>query len=291
MTQYKDYLKAESLAQALKHLSENEQAAVIAGGTDLLLKKIPDQASEKVLIDISGLKELSTISLTTAGLSIGAAATLSAIETSALTTGPLGVIREAASLIGSPQIRNQATIGGNLCNASPSADMSAPLLAANASVEIASAASRREVSLAEFFVGPSKTILEKGELLTAVHIPNPPQKSGAVYKKHSYREAMDLALVGVCVFLWQDNGKLENRLAISAVAPTPIRVYAVEKLITGEAELTEELIEKTASLAVKAASPISDVRASKEYRQAMVCELVKRALLESYEKLMALQEI
>ncbi len=280
MTVFQDYLKPNTLGEALSILGEGRNTHILAGGTDILLKLEQDKYQRCSLVDITGIDSLSGISASETGLWIGAATKLSDIAKSGQLTGAYQVLASAASLIGSPQIRNMATIGGNLCNASPSADMSAPLLVLEAQLEISSAAQKRLVPLADFFSGPSKTVLEPGEMLTALHIPAPEHGSAATYCKHSTRGAMDLAVAGVSVLLWRLEGQYHARIGLAAVSPTPIRVYQAEQLISGAKSLDDELISSAANSAAETCRPISDIRASAEYRKALVGELTVRALSE-----------
>jgi len=275
-----NYIKPQTLAETLLLLSDNDDAHIISGGTDLLLQIQRERYQNCLLIDINGITELIGISLTKSGLWIGAATKLSEIVSSEQLIGAFKVIGYAASLIGSPQIRNMASIGGNLCNASPSADLSAPLLVLDTQAEITSAKEKRIVPLSEFFIGPSKTIIQAGEMLTALHIPSPEHKAVATYYKHSTRRAMDLAIVGVSALLWRIEDKHYARIGLSAVAPTPIRVYQAEQLISGVKCIDDKLISEIAKLASEACCPINDVRASIEYRQTMVQALIKKALID-----------
>ncbi len=212
-------------------------------------------------------------------LLLGAATPLAAIEHAPEVMERFPAIAEAASFIGSAQVRTRATVGGNLCNAAPSADMAAILLACDAEAIITDGASERSVPLEEFFVGPGQTALARGELLKAVRVPAAPAGSFARYFK-SFRSAMDCCTVGVAVFAAFAPGSTEVRqvrLALGAVAPTPMRAHECERLLVGK-DLDDGLIARVSEQAVGETSPISDVRASAEYRRILVQVLSRRAL-------------
>ncbi len=280
-----DYIKPRTIDETLSVLKENPLARVLAGGTDILLQIQKDKYRHCLLVDINDLNHLAGISCTATGLWIGAATRLSEVVKSDQLTGAFQVLRQAASLIGSPQIRNMATIGGNLCNASPSADMSAPLIVLDAQAEIMSVERKRVVPLTDFFSGPSKNILKPGEMLAGLQIPLPARGAAAVYHKHSTRRAMDLAVVGVSVMLWCIDGDYHARIGLSAVAPTPIRARRAEQLISGVKDIDAALISQVAMQAVGECNPISDVRASAEYRRAMVAAMTKKALEDGLQQL------
>jgi|ETNmetMinimDraft_35_1059890.scaffolds.fasta_scaffold80011_2 carbon-monoxide dehydrogenase medium subunit len=277
-----DYIRAETLEEALNLLEKNKgQALIIAGGTDLLLKHNRNVSSEIVLIDISAIPELVEISSTKESLRIGAACTFAAIEKSPLLTDTLNVLSASASAVGSPQVRNIATIGGNLCNAAPSADSAPPLLVLDAHLEIASAKERRQVPLTSFFTAPGQIALIADELLTAIVVPPQPPDARAVYLRNSPRRALDLAIVGVAVKLWVADGKFQGRIALGAVAPTPLRAVQAEALLASNQSSDDDTLMTVAKCAAEEAAPISDVRATAEYRREMVEVLTFRALKQA----------
>jgi carbon-monoxide dehydrogenase medium subunit len=187
------------------------------------------------------------------------------------------VLVEAARRIGSAQIRNAATIGGNLCNASPCADTAPPLLVLDARVRVEGPAGSREVPLEEFFVAPGETRLAPGEVLTHVLIDRPPPGARARFLKHG-RVRMDLALVSVAALLATDEGRATRvRVAAGSVAPRPVRLHRVEELLEGE-PVTSDLVAEAGALAREEIAPISDVRASAEYRRDLTEVLTRRAL-------------
>lgn len=274
------YRKVNSITDALLALDQLENTRVIAGGTDLLLKLSSDLSPSIILIDITGVKQLGGIEVTDKGLRIGATTRMGDIARSNLLTGSLKMLAQGASVVGSTQIRNLATIGGNLCNASPSADTAAPLLALDAKVEIHSPKGIRIINLGDFFIGPGQTSLARDEILSAVLIPFQPNNARGIYIKHAARGAMCLAMVGVAAYCAHKDSGHVFRLALSAVAPTPIRASKAERLLNQAAKVDEQLIQKAAQLAAKESEPITDVRASAKYRREMVSQLTARALRE-----------
>jgi CO/xanthine dehydrogenase FAD-binding subunit len=273
-----DVVKAESLDDVMGLMGRRDtNPRILAGGTDLLLRYTMDPADSLTLIDVTGVDELTTIETDADGVRIGAAVKLTDIVESEVLSARLPVLVQGALDVAGPQIRNLGTLGGNVCNASPSADTIPPLLVLDAGAEYLSGGEKHSVPLREFFLGPGQTVLGDGGVLTALRIEWPSAAACGVYIKHSPRRAMDLAIVGVAVLLDAAPDELEARIALGAVAPTPIRVTAAEDLLRG-AELTEETIGEAARLAENAATPIDDVRGSARYRRDMVRELVTRAL-------------
>ena len=195
------------------------------------------------------------------------------------------LLAQAAAKLGSVQVRNRATIGGNLCNASPSADTASALLALDARVEIYGKTGMRVIELDRFFLGPGATVLDDGELLTRLKIPLTRNRQGSVYYKLSTRKAMDLAFVGVAVLieLGENDEIIKTRIALGAVAPTPIRVPSAERPLEGM-RLRPEAARESAELAARSCEPISDHRASAEYRREMVRELCQQALWAAYRQ-------
>lgn len=275
-----DYFKPSTLSEALTLLNSYDgQAKIFAGGTDLLVGMKEKEQSPRYIIDIKGISELNNINYDSRqGLNMGALIIIRTIESSPLVKKNYPFLSHAAGVLGSVQVRNKATIGGNLCNAAPSAETAPSLLCLDARVKIASLKGERVISLEDFFQGPGLTALDK-EILTEIQLP--PCKKKGIYIKHSPRRAMDIAVVGVAVAVTEDRekGKWEEvRIALGAVASTPIRAMKAEEIITGQ-KIRLELIEKAAAHAEEAASPIFDVRASAGYRRKMVGILVQRALL------------
>jgi CO/xanthine dehydrogenase FAD-binding subunit len=282
MSVIREYVRASSIEDVVAALrGASLPAQVLAGGTDLLTKLGRGSPEPVVTVDICAVHELTQIETTADGLRIGAATKLADIERSNALTGVWRVLAEGAAKVGSSQVRNLATLGGNICNASPAADTIPPLLVLEAQVETVSPRGRRMMRLVDFFAGPGRTVLEKDEMLAFLHIPRPPDGASATYLKHSPRRAMDLAVVGVAVLLVPSNGRLEARIALGAVSPTPMRASAAEQLLATSARMSDEVIAHAARLAAEAAAPISDIRASAPYRREMVRVLTERALQQA----------
>jgi carbon-monoxide dehydrogenase medium subunit len=241
----------------------------------------------ELLVSLSGLDELRYVRSDRQFFRLGATTTLAEIESSPVVLKAFPVLSEAAREIGSLQIRDTGTVGGNLCNAVPSADMAPPLLALGAGVLIVGPQGERELALEKFFTGPHKNALAAGELLKEVRIPVRENPVGAVFLKHAPRRAMEIAIVGVAAAVSASRrGAPAGYVGISlgAVAPTPIRVPQAEKELTGKT-IDVALARAAAAIAEAESRPISDVRSSAEHRRAMVRVLTRRALLEALERL------
>lgn len=256
-----------------------EQARVIAGGTDLLIALKEHAERPAYVISLASIPGWRYIEYDEAqGLRIGAATTVRSVETSPIVRAKYPVLAVAAGLLASIQIRNLATVAGNICRASPSADMPPALLVLRATVKLVGSAGDRLVPLEEFFTGPGRTVLQPDELLAEIQVPPPHPQTGAVYIKHSPRRAMDLAVVGVAALVALEGGRcVEARIALGAVAPTPRRAPAAEEILRGR-EPTAVCIEDAARAAAELASPISDLRGTAKYRRQMVHVLTRRAL-------------
>jgi carbon-monoxide dehydrogenase medium subunit len=209
---------------------------------------------------------------------VGAAVTARELELDARVRAGYPALAESGALVGSVQIRNLATVGGNLCNAAPSADMAPPLLALDAEAIIAGPRGQRRVPLADFFVGVRRTVLEPGELLLELVVLAPPPGSGGSYLRHTPRRELDIAVVGVASQVTLAGGVCTHaRVALAAVAPTPVRAAAAEAALVGQ-PLSSEQIERAAALAMEAARPISDQRGSADFRRHLVRALTRRTL-------------
>jgi carbon-monoxide dehydrogenase medium subunit len=278
-----NYLAPATLDEALSLLARYKgKARVIAGGTDLVpkLKRREIGAPEHV-IDLKAVPGLDNIEYDAAGLSLGALVTIGAVETSAIIGEKFGVLAQAARSMASPQVRNRGTIAGNICNAVPSADSAPPLLTLGAKLKLISQKGERIVGIEDFFTGPNQTTLSNDEILEEIHIPHPPPNSQGIYLKLTPRRAMDLAIVGVAAVVTAQDGVCKDiRIALGAVAPTPVRAKKAEAVLKGQ-KFDDNLIEKAARTAAGEARPIDDHRASAEYRRDMVEVLVKRAIKQA----------
>ena len=281
-----EYQKVYSLEEALDAASASKGAsAFLAGGTDLLVQIKEGKRQPRCVIDVKGVQGVDGLTLLGDELSIGALTSIRTLETSPSVLDKAPLLAQAAAKLGSVQIRHRATIGGNVCNASPSADMAPALLVLEAQAEICGKTGLRVVDLGKFFLGPGTTVLGDQEILTRVKIPLTGKRRGSVYYKLSTRKAMDLAFVGVAVLLELDGGDRisKARVALGAVAPTPVRVPSVEKLLEGTI-LSLEAARESGELAARSCEPISDLRASADYRREMVRELCQQGLLAAYRQ-------
>jgi carbon-monoxide dehydrogenase medium subunit len=276
-----EYLEAKTVKEACSLLSQyKDKARLIAGGTDLLVAARRRKITPLYVINIKTIPNLDYITADGKGLQIGALATLSDIESSPLIRDGFPIIADSAHQVGTPQIRNVGTIGGNLCNAAPSADMAPALIGLGAKAKLKGVKGERTVALEDFFTGPGETVLKTGEMLIEIQVPNPPPHTGGIYLKLPARTAIDLAVVGVAVVVKLDAkgaNIVDAKIVLGAVAPTPIRARKAEDIIKGKA-VNEELIEKAAQVAAEEAKPISDVRGSAGYRKEMVRVLTNRAI-------------
>ena len=274
-----------SLQEASRLLKDNGPGGrFLAGGTDLVIAIKEKGLLPKYVVDLKKVPGLSGIRENGDGsITIGALTTMREIETAPLITGKFPFLAQSAAEVGSIQIRNRATVGGNMANATPSADVAPALIALNAAATIFSAAGERTVSLEEFFRGPGQSVMTPDEILTEITIPKTDPRLVGEYIKFSPRDMMDLAYVGVAVayVLDEKERRCENvRIVLGAVAPTPIRAPKAEAILEGRI-LTEELATRAGEMAAQEAKPISDVRSSADYRRAMVGVMTKRALLNA----------
>jgi carbon-monoxide dehydrogenase medium subunit len=223
---------------------------------------------------ISGLDRIGPS--TRGGLSIGALATIGSVETSAIVRNAFPMVAEAAHQLGSLPVRNRATVGGNLCNSSPSADMAPPLIALGAIAKISGPKGKRSVKLEDFFTGPGKTLLSKTEIITEIRIPTPPKDSFSAFLKHGPRQCMDIATVNAALLVTM-KGKLceDARIVLGAVAPIPMRAKKAEAEIRGK-PIDDAAVRRVAEIAAHECVPISDVRGSANYRRQIVDVLVRR---------------
>ena len=258
---------------------------VVAGGTDLLPQLKNGVLKPGWVVDLSAVAELRTISDAPDGrLRIGASVTARELELDARVRSRFPALAESAAMVGSVQVRNLATLGGNLCNAAPSADMAPPLLALDAEAVIAGPSGQRRVSMASFFLGVRRTVLAPGELLLEIVVPAQGAHSGGNYLRHTPRRELDIAVVGVASQITLAGGKCTAaRIALAAVAPVPLRATDAEQALVGQ-PLTPQQIERAADLASGAARPIDDHRGSIEFRNHLVRVLTRRTLTTALER-------
>ncbi|RLG82607.1 MAG: xanthine dehydrogenase family protein subunit M [Thermoprotei archaeon] len=271
------YYKPQTLDEALRLLNELDDAKVMAGGTDLLIDMRIGRLRPKNIIDINDLNELRHIVDEGKYIHIGALTRLQELIDSEIVREKLPILYEAIYHMASWQIRNRGTIGGNLCNASPAADTAPPLMVLEAKLRAISIKGERTIDIRDFFIGPRKTLLNKNELLKEIIVP--------VYKGYGYsymklgrRNSFTLSIVSVASLVKiEDNVFSDVRIALNSIAPTPIRAFSVEKYLVGR-KVTIDNVKAASKLVVKDISPITDIRATAEYRRDMAIILTFDAL-------------
>jgi len=271
------YVRVASVPDLLEALRD-DGAAVLAGGTDLLVKMHAGLLSADLLVDISDLAALRGVSETAGRIEIKAATPAEDLIASELIRERLPMLATVLRRLGSVQIRNRGTLGGNLVNASPAADGAVALLLYDAEVVLTGPSGDRVLPVEEFLVGPGRTSLERGEFVREIRVPAPERTLLGFFHKVGKRRAMTIAIASVGALLEIENGRIrEARIAAGSVAPVPLRLRRVEDRLHS-ADLTDETIEAAKRLAATSVSPIDDVRASAAYRRAVVGDLVARAL-------------
>src|SRR3989304_10049567 len=284
-----EYREARSIPEICSLLYRyGDEAKILAGGTDLLVRMKEKEIRPRYLIDLKAIPGLNFIRYVEGnGITIGALTCLSDLEESPLIQEKARILTRAAPTIGAIQTRNKATLGGNLCNASPASDMAPALLALEARIKLIGLGGERIIPLEDFFLGPGKTCLNPGEILAEIIIPGKMLGKTGVYLKHSTRRALDLAIVSTAVVMetGSDRAYIQDiKIALGAVAPTPLRLKSVEEML--KQELPEEpLLEQAAQKAATEGSPITDLRASAEYRREMVRVLLKRGIKRAWGEL------
>jgi len=279
------YVAAKDVTDAVALLAEHGAGAkVLAGGTDLLadLKFAPHHPD--IIVDISRLDELKDIEVADDGLHIGALVTHSEIMRSPVIRDMFPALVEAAYTIGAVQTRNLGTLGGNLVTCVPSMDSGPTLIALEAEVVIAGPGGERRIQLGELFAGPRKTSLKTGELLTDIIIPKANLNKPAAFEKFGLRKGQALALVNAAAAFFVDNGNFKApRIALGAVAPIVIRALEAEAYLEGR-KITKDAMAEAGRIAATEAEPISDFRASADYRRDLITVLVKRCLANSHTR-------
>jgi carbon-monoxide dehydrogenase medium subunit len=275
-----EFYAPKSLGEAVRFLSEKgSRTGIIAGGTDLIPKLREGVSQPDFVLNLLEIEELNGIREANQVLHIGATTTHTQIAESSALQRTCPALVQAAAAVGGPLVRNRGTIGGNLANASPAADLACALLALEAEAVLRSEKRIRVVPLGDFFVGPGQTMINPDELLTEVSIR--PPRGKCVFRKLGRRQAMSLSIVNAAVCLEME-GKIcrKSRIALGSVAPTPIRCHAAEMMLANK-EIGPELISKCAGAAVALAKPIDDQRAKAWYRVEAGTVLLKRALAEA----------
>ena len=277
-----EYLEARTLRQAITLLQRHgDKARIVAGSTDFLVRWRQGLWAPDYVVNIQRVRGLGRLFYSPRnGLRFGALTTVQMLEQHPQVRQHYPALAAAAASFAGVQVRNLATVGGNICNASPSGDMLPALLAFDARCRITGPGGDRWVPLDQVFTGPGRTVLAPDEVLTEVLVPPPASNTGSLYIKHSPRGAMDIATVGVAsVVSWDPRSRVcrEARIALGAVAPTPLRAYSAEDLLRGQ-RLDPEIIESAALEAQAQARPIDDIRGTAHHRSDMAAVLTRRTL-------------
>ena len=275
------YREAQTVPEAIDILRQEDGGRIVAGATDTLIRWRLGAWKPQYVLNIKRIPDLDTLRYSPdTGLSLGPLVTIRTLERQALVQTHYPALAQAAMAFAGVQIRNLATVGGNICNASPAGDTLPALLAYNAECRIAGPAGERVVPLADFIVAPGRTALQPAEMLVEVHLPALAARSGGLYIKHSPRSTMDIATVGVAAVVTlavSGNVCQEVRITLGAVAPTVVRASAAEAVLRGQLA-DAATIQRAAQVALEAAHPIDDIRATAAHRRRVVVPLVQRAV-------------
>ncbi len=284
-----DYVRASTPDEVVRLLEQHgEDARLLMGGTDLFVRMRDDVIRPQIVVDVKhlpGMREILYGGQT--GLTVGAAVTMNQLARHPDVQAHYPLLAEAANSVASYQVRNRATLGGNLCNASPAADTAPAALVLDGRLVLYGPDGAREVTALDFFIGPGQTAMQAGELLKAVRFPPPPAGSAGKYLKLGRNKAGDLSIVGVAVFGFPDGATPSGynfRIGLASVAPMPLRAMEAEEVLAANPP-GEKTFAAAAEKAMEAATPIDDVRASAAYRKAMVRAFTLRALREVWERL------
>ena len=281
-----DYEAPTSVREAVDLLNEaGDGARPLAGGTDILVQLRGRAYDLDLLVDVKSVPELNELTYDPDnGLTIGAAVPCYRIYGNSTVRSVYPGIVDAANIIGGTQIQGRASLGGNLCNAAPSADSVPAMIAYNGVARISGPNGSREVALEEFCTGVRQTVLERGEVLVAMHFPTPAANSGANYIRFIPRNEMDIAVAGAGVSVELDNGNIKSaRVTLASVAPTPLFVSEAGEAVAGK-PATEETVRIASGLARDAAVPITDMRGTIEYRKHLCEVLTRRAMMTAIER-------
>jgi len=278
-----DYYQPRSLQEAYGLMEKQKgEARFIAGGTDIIWRVKQGLIEAGALISLRGIEELAQIRLN-GDLALGSMVPFRTIERNFSLAKAYPSLSEAVSLLANPQVRNVATVGGNLCNAAPSADCAPPLIVLDAMLTLEGLGGKRDVPIGDFFKGPGKTCMEKTEVLTQIRVPKMAANSGTSFLKKG-RVSQDIAMVNAAAFLVMEGNVCRKcRLAVGAVAPIPLRLTDVEGMLEHQ-EISAELLDRVAEKVEQAVSPITDVRSTAEYRRVLSGVLVKKAIREAHQR-------
>lgn len=277
------YFAPKNVDDAIEVLQKSKgRARVIAGGTNFIPDMRSGVVAPEVVVDLSGLGDLPHIKEEKGTISVGAMVSMSEIAACEIIRNHSPILSLAANRLGNALTRNRATIGGNLAHASPAADMAPPLLALDASVHTKRGGGKgRKIAIDQFFVGPNQTVLEEDEIITQIAFAKAKDPARASHVKLGLRDSMAISVVSLAVILEMDGTVCQKaRIAFGAVAPKPIRAYRVEELLSGKT-IDSKAIDECAAIVEAEISPISDIRASAEYRRLVVPVLLKRAIQEA----------
>ena len=282
MYDIKTYTEVKTVQEAVELLADNENAQIIAGGTDVLIKSRERKNGYvgRDLIGITRIPELKEIKINSSGdIIIGAAATFTEVEGNEFIVKNVKSLSDAVGSVGGPQIRNVGTVGGNICNGATSADSASTLFAYNAVLMITGKNGNKEVSIKDFYLGPGKVLLERGDILTAVKITKENYEGyKGHYIKFSPRQAMDIATLGCSVLLKENNGTIEDmRIAYGVAGPTPLRAASAEEFAKGK-PINDEILNEIGKICLESVRARDSWRASKAFREQLVEELPKRAV-------------
>jgi carbon-monoxide dehydrogenase medium subunit len=277
-----DLLEPSSLKEVCEVLRSADNARIIAGGTDLLVNLKKKVFTADILISLDKINELKELSYSEkGGLVIGSAVRIIDVVESPVVQSTFPALAAAAGKLGSWQIRCRATIGGNVCSARPAADTIGPLIAYGATARIAGPDGEREEAIETIYKGPGQTTLSKGEMLAAIKIKPPAKNTGVTYGKYGIRQAMEIALISATTLVTLEGSICKTaRIVLGAVAPTYIRCQKTESFLASKT-ITEDIAEQAGQIASQSCNPITDIRASAEYRRQLVKVMVKRNLLKS----------
>lgn len=275
-----EYVRPENMKDALLVMKKwEDKAKWIAGGTNVIPDRRTKAIKPDVLVDISHFKNLSYIKEEKKRIRIGGLTTISEMVSSAILQKCAPILSGAANQLGNPLVRNRATIAGNLADASPAADTSVPLLVLEATVvAVREGRAPREIPIDQFFLGPNLTVLRKDEMIKEILFMKPRAESKMGYFKLGLRNAMAISVVSVAILMEMEKTKCKKaRIAFGAVAPTPIRAYKTEEMLV-DREITTEWIETCSDQVKKEVHPITDIRASAEYRRSMASVFLRRLM-------------
>jgi CO/xanthine dehydrogenase FAD-binding subunit len=280
-----EFHDARSLEQVSDLLTRfGPDARLFAGGTDLLIDAKRGRIHPTHVISINNIPSLRGVTPTTDGIRIGALTTVNELSASSTVRTHFPSMLDATQKMAGPQIRNMATVGGNICNANHCADLPPILMVMNAKVSLWSRSDRRELPLEAFFTGPKQTARRHDEVLTEIFVPYPPAKFGAAYARFSLRESNAIAVAGVAAGLTLDGSIIRQaRIAFSAAAPSPALVREAATVLVGQV-LDEAALNRATAVAVKASHPISDIRGQADFRLALVDSLTRTALVLAHQR-------